>query len=242
MSGSLSQPNTASMTVASGNAGVFPIGYGYYPPEGSRAVSAQYNFADNGITTGQTFYEDLSQLVARGVETSIQSAYIDNTANNYDVTITLGGSGQTLLIPADSSGIFPLFFTGTPNLYISCPGSINKNGGTQSLTRVTYLNVPGSTGMLGQAFDNVQSAQASIYLANAGGTIKNGPGRVFTVTVTVAIAVGTVTVSDNANVLLVIPTGTLAGAVYTLGGVPCLSNIKAAFLGGATGTIAIFYS
>jgi hypothetical protein len=133
MSGTLQPPPTATMSVASGASGVFPVSFGYYPAEGSRCVSAQYNWA-----TQAGYAEDLSQLAARGIETTIQSVFVDNAANTQAVTLVIGGSGQVVVIPPLAQGTFPLYFTGTPSFTISVPAA------AAGLTRLFLLNVPGS--------------------------------------------------------------------------------------------------
>lgn len=120
-----------SMTVASGAAGVFPVSFGLYPREGSRCVSAQYDW-----TSRTSYNEDLSQLVARGVETTIQSAWIDNSTCAEYVTLTVSGTGQVLTVPPISQALFPLFFTGTPGFSVSVPAA------SASVTRLILLNVP----------------------------------------------------------------------------------------------------
>lgn len=131
MSGTIQTPPTSAMTVTSGATGVFPVSYGYYPVEGSRGVTAQYTWA--GVTG---YNEDLSVLSAMGVETTPQAAYVDNSTVTTAVTLTVKGTGQVVTVPAGSQGIFPLFFTATPGLFISTTGT------GSGVTRVTYLNVP----------------------------------------------------------------------------------------------------
>lgn len=131
MSGTIQSPPTSAMTVVSGATGVFPVSYGYYPSEGSRGVTAQYTWAS---VTG--YNEDLSVLAAMGVETTPQAAYVDNSTVGTAVTLTVKGTGQVVTIPAGAQGVFPLFFTSTPGLFISTTAT------GAGVTRVTYLNVP----------------------------------------------------------------------------------------------------
>src|SRR5271165_3728542 len=132
MSGSLVGLQSGTLNVASGAAGVFPIGFGYYPVEGSRAITLQYSW-----TTNTGFNEDLSQLVAKGIETTIQGAWIDNSSNGVAVTLFIPALNQLINVPAYSQGIFPVFFTGTPGFQISV-GAIFSGG----VTRVTLINTP----------------------------------------------------------------------------------------------------
>lgn len=136
MSATIQPTQTGSQTVASGGASINPISYGYYPAEGSRAVSVIYNWA------AQTGYaEDLSQLVARGVETTIQSIFIDNTNCTTTVFIQISGTGQVISCPAGGQGIFPALFGGSPNFQIFV-GSTGVGS-----TRCNLLNVPTGSGV-----------------------------------------------------------------------------------------------
>jgi hypothetical protein len=119
------------MTVASGQAWVSPVGFGYYPNEGPRCVSAQYNW-----TSQAGFTEDLSGLVGRGVATTIQSVFIDNSGNSQPVTLTVNGTLQTLVVAGHSQGMFPLFFTGQPGFQLTTTAPI------AAVTRLNLLNVP----------------------------------------------------------------------------------------------------
>lgn len=131
MSATIQGAPTASMTVASGRAGIFPIGFGYLPPEGSRCVMAQYDW------TAQTGYaDDLSQLVARGVETSIQSVFVDNSSNAQPVSILVNGTNHLIVTPARSQGFYPIFFTGAPGFQITVGAA------AAALTRLYLLNLP----------------------------------------------------------------------------------------------------
>lgn len=132
MSGNIQTPSTGTLTITSGQAGVFPCSYGYYPQEGSRCISAQYSWVS---ATG--YYEDLSQLQARGVETAIQGVFIDNSSNATNVQIVVSGTEQIIYCPANSQGIFPIFFTGTASFQITCAAN------SSAVTRCYFLNVPG---------------------------------------------------------------------------------------------------
>lgn len=233
MSGSIQPVGTASMTVASGAAGVFPTATGYYPPEGSRVVSAQYNW------TAQTGYvDDLSQLVARGVETTIQSAYIDNSQCAMPVTVTVAGTDQVVVVPAFNEGVYPLLFTGTPQVQLSVAQVLSG-----AVTRVYYINFP-----LGAASWGLQPGQAaqSVLNVTASQVIKPAPGRLVRVVVTTALTVAAVTFNDcttvaaagASNTVLTIPSGTAAGAIFDIEW-PCALGIVVAFP--ATGAVAVSF-
>lgn len=131
MSATIPTNQTGTQTVASGAFGAFPVSLGYYPREGSRAITAQYNW-----TAQAGFSEDLSQLSAQGVETTPQACYIDNSGNSQSVTITIPATGQVITCPANSQAFFPLLFTGTPAFNITTPFVI------AAVTRVIFLNIP----------------------------------------------------------------------------------------------------
>src|SRR5271168_4809205 len=136
MSGIFQQGDTANRTLAGRSAGVFETGNGYYPQEGSRVVSAQYNWA-----TIAAYAEDGSQLVALGVESTLQGLYIDNSANTQGVQIIIAGTGQTINCPASSQGYFLAFFSGIPSFNIATvlAGVPTPIAAT---TRVCLLNFP----------------------------------------------------------------------------------------------------
>jgi hypothetical protein len=137
MSGSTQAAPTASMTVSAGQANIFPVSVGYYPREGSRCVTAQYNW-----TAQAAYFEDLSQLEAHGVETTIQCAYVDNSLCSQGVVITVAATGQVVNIPASSQGVIPLLFSGAASFSISTSAALSN-----AVTRVSLLNFPLSSGM-----------------------------------------------------------------------------------------------
>lgn len=122
---------SGSVLISSGAAGAFPVSYGYYPHEGSRCVSAAYNW-----TAQASFTEDMGQLVARGVETTIQTVFIDNSGNAQSVTLTANGTGQVITCPASSQGFFPFLLTGIPGFTIATPATI------AATTKCFFVNVP----------------------------------------------------------------------------------------------------
>lgn len=133
MSGTgLQSAGIATMSVVGGQAGINPIGYGYYPQEGSRCISAQYSW-----TSQAGYYEDLSQIVARGIETSIQGVFIDNSQCTLAATMLIEGTGHVLVCPASSQGIFPCFFTANPAFQLTV-----STTQASAVTRLYLINVP----------------------------------------------------------------------------------------------------
>lgn len=131
MSGTLQPAQTGSQTFAARNFGVTATGFGYYPPEGSRAISVQYNW---GSQTG--YNEDMGQLVEFGVVTSAQGVWIDNSQTPVAVTITINGTGQIITCAGTKQGFFPVFFSGYPGYQIV------SNGISGTATRLIFVNTP----------------------------------------------------------------------------------------------------
>lgn len=138
MSGNIQGPQTATQLISAGQAIIASTTTGYYPAEGSRVVGSQYNW-----TANLAFAEDLSQLVAKGVETSIQSVFMDNSTTATPVSIYVLGSGQVLVCPAFSQATYPILFTGAPGFIISTTAQ------AASLTRCHFLNIPLSANVWG---------------------------------------------------------------------------------------------
>lgn len=136
MSGTMQAASTGSMPLSGGNVAINPIGFGYYPSEGSRGVSLQYNW-----TVDIGFNEDLSQIVAKGVQTAIQGVWIDNSSNPEAVIMTINGTGQVIVCPGLAQGVFPAFFTGVPGYQIAVQ-QVAANGATPAVTRLILLNAP----------------------------------------------------------------------------------------------------
>jgi hypothetical protein len=85
---------SGSLLVSDGTAGIFPVSFGLYPQEGSRAISVEYDW-----TSTAAYAEDMSQAEAYGLATTIQAAFIDNSGNAQPVTLIAGGTGQSVTIP-----------------------------------------------------------------------------------------------------------------------------------------------
>lgn len=235
----MSNFDTGTRNINNKGAGAFPVSFGYYPEEGSRAITLQWNFQQQNF-----FVEDLSQLVAMGVETSIQAGFCDNSRNGYAVTFTVQGSSQAIQVPAWSQGVFPLFFTGTPMLQINCP--VASNG----VTALTLLNVPINAADFWPATLIGTPPNDIAFLSQIGITgttlIRAGVGRLVRVSVTTAITGGTVTFDDaaatgTANTFFELnATSGLQGAVFTLAW-PVVKGIAINYAG-AAGTLAISYT
>lgn len=249
MSQTLQGPSTGTQQVASGAAGVFPVSYGYYPQEGSRVVNAIYNWSAN-----IGFNEDLSQLVAKGLETTIQSVWIDNSSNPEPVTLSIASTGQVIVVPQNSQGLFPAFFTGAPAFQISVlqiPVQFIVLGVvTVPVTRVVFLNVPcGGASIWSTQAPLQQGGTSRLYDISASQnlfTAARQSNRIARVSVIVTTAVGIISINESivgalTNDILIIPIGTPAGTVYFLDW-PVSNMSSVNFQGGATGTLSISFT
>lgn len=247
MSGSLQPLPTASQSVTGKGAGVAPVTAGYFPVEGSRVIPCVFNW------TAQTGYQDdLSQAVAVGELTSIQTVIIDNSANSQPVTLISPGTGNSIICPANSQGIFPIMFSGAPLYQVSVPAVLSG-----AYTRVMFLNIPlspavwagAAPGSLAAISPVLDGGKLSALGLAASTQVKVGAGRVASVTVNVVTAVGTITLNDAAatgtvtaaNTIATIPIGATVGTIYTLN-FPFANGLAVNFNGGATGTVSVSYT
>lgn len=236
MSGTLQQAPTATMSVASGASGAYPIGFGYYPQEGSKALSVQYAWS----TTITGYNEDLSQIVAKGIETAIQAVWVDNSQSTGDVGILISGSGQNIVVAAGYQGVAPVFFTGTPAFQIQVVNNLAGASLAGGVTRLIFLNVPPAAAGFWQTVNVANGGTSNVSLTGSS-VVKTGAGRLAAVTVNVVTASGTITVQDGATVLFTIPIGATVGTIYQLN-FPFSTSLNIVYNGGATGTIALAYS
>lgn len=237
MSGALQGPPSGSMLINSGQVAVAPVSYGYYPVEGSRSVTAMYNW------TSQTGYqENLSRLVDLGVETTIQSVYVDNSQNNQSCTLYMQGTDQQIVVPAAAQGVFPLICPAMPILQISVPNLISG-----AVTRLYYLNMPMGPTVWSSSNNGTFAPTSSLNLT-ASAVVKAIPGRVAKVVVNTVTAVAAITVNDVAsvggaaagNTVLTIPIATAVGTMFALDW-PFNVGIVVNFNGGS-GALAISYT
>lgn len=265
MSGSLSSLQTGTLTVSNAGAGAFPTGIGYYPSEGSRVITLQYQWQNQ-----VAYSEDLSQLVARGVESTIQTVWVDNSTNSNFVQIYVPATGHVIVVPAFSQGLFPIFFTGTPAyqvstsaasatvtrlsfLNVSCAASGVWNGGAataaQLIAAQSLINPTTPAVGVGVTGLNAIAAQFSNWQNFSGAgittTIKVGPGRIFAILVVASTSGSANCVGDSAAAPVnqldaFYRTGTvIIGAVNSTitfpGGLPFFNGLTLTWDGAATG-------
>lgn len=131
------QTQSATQTIASGGAAVFPSSYSAWPQEGTRLVAAQYNF-----TSQASFTEDLSQLVSKGDAAPLQTLYVDNSGNTQGVQFVIPGAGQVINVPASSQAILPAFFNPNGPAYSITTLAAGVPTPIAATTRVIIINVP----------------------------------------------------------------------------------------------------
>ena len=247
MSGTVQGAQNGTQLISSGAAGVLPSSFGTYPNEGTRVVTAQYNWIANN-----QFNEDCSQLAARGMITTPQSMFVDNSANAAIVTITINGTSQVLEVPSFSQGVFPVFFTGTPGYSIQSPitsvaNLLIGNPPYVPVTRVYLLNVPAQSAGLWSAFPpGIGMFSAVLVAPFTNLTLKIGPGRLNAATITTVTAVAKINFYDTlgagggaGNSITAFSPGTASGTTI-MTQMPFWSGLVADATGG-TGAVAVTF-
>jgi len=231
------------VTISNGQAKSLPITIGLYPDEGTRSLTCNYDWTG----TGTQYAEDGSSLVALGMETTPQAAWIDNSACPYPVQMVVNGTLQSVVIPPYSQGIVPLTFTGIPGYSVNLGGSAGSSAGH---TAVTLLNVPAlgcdvwQAGTSPGALFPIDGGTQSSYDQTTSAQLKVGAGRVASIEVSVVTAVGTITLNDQAatgtltRTLTLLPSGTAAGFFQILNA-SFSSGLSLNFNAGATGTVNV---
>lgn len=87
------------------------------PPEGPRYVPLNFDF-----TAFTTWGVDLMMLTQQKHMSSVQSLYVDNSANNAAVEID-NGQGQTLIVPAGYQAYLPIILNDNPKFNVSSTGT-----------------------------------------------------------------------------------------------------------------------
>lgn len=127
-----------------GGTAALPTGVGYYPSEGSRVMSATYSWLGNN----REYSEDLSDLLAEGKLSTIQSVWVDNSLCAMPIIIRIAGTNQNIFVPGMTQAIFPCYFTGGPRFIILGIPSNNEGGVplgfNDNYTNISFLNVPQS--------------------------------------------------------------------------------------------------
>lgn len=159
---------SGSLSAGQGVAAALPIYAGYYPREGSRAVSAAYYWGG----TQRQFNEDLSALQSQGMMQTIQSVYVDNSMVEFPVTLQIRGTNQRFVVPGGYMGIFPVYFAEGPRYSIagilsSGEGSIGSNVNDNTTTLI-WLNIPCTSAMIWSASGSTTGFQMGAQVVSTG--------------------------------------------------------------------------
>ncbi len=105
---------------------------GELPCEGGFTINQKIDFS---INASQDI--DFSQIQSIGSHwASTQTIYVDNSANGSTITITINGTLQTLVIPKNSCGYYPVLCNNPPKM------NFNSAGGVVNVNFVNFFIAP----------------------------------------------------------------------------------------------------
>lgn len=107
----------------------FPVFNGYAPTEGPRALAVDL---DHSVKTSIDI--DLYREETAGIINVIQSVWVDNSNNDFPLTLTFQGTGQRLVIPATAQGLWPVIAPEKPSFNSASSGGVDVT--------IILLNVP----------------------------------------------------------------------------------------------------
>lgn len=97
---------------------------GITPCEGPRALSQICDFSLNS-----DYLFNLTQAQQNGEFSTLQTVFIDNSANTVNAVVTIqGGTGQEIVLGPKQSGYFPILCSTPPIVDVTSPGSTAKVG------------------------------------------------------------------------------------------------------------------
>lgn len=170
-----------------------PIDNGRVPKEGPRSISITYDFSA-GVQSYQTDMTSVKQL---GKITALQSVFIDNSVNTQPIVLTVAGTNQSISVPANYQGVFPLFVGGQALFTVTSTG--NKQATIQ------YCNVEQSAS-LWQAIAVPFNPSGTITVTDPilDNTVSNNRQNVTTMSAALAITdrSGTIAAANTAQVLM----------------------------------------
>lgn len=156
--------------------------------EGSKTLRVDYDFS--GGT--QAYTTDIVQIKQQGKMSLLQSVYIDNVtgSNNQPVVLTVSGTNQSISVPANFQGVFPLFVTDRAVFGVTSSGNGKVSIFFQNFEVAPFmwqgiaipLNVGGTLAVADAILDatvsnnrvNVTSVLATAVVADNSGTITLG--------------------------------------------------------------------
>ena len=95
-----------------------PVFNALVPSEGPRIVTVAFDF-----TVAPAYYVDFQLLIQSGKMRCVASCFVDNSANAAELLINVQGTNQTLKVPANAQGTFPLYCIAIPRFTLSTAGS-----------------------------------------------------------------------------------------------------------------------
>lgn len=99
------------------------------PPEGPKVVSIPLDF-----TATQSVELDFTLAYAQTTISVVQCLWIDNFNNAQSLTVTVAGTQQTIEVPAQAQGVFPIIAAIRPKISITTTGGV--------IIPSLWLNVP----------------------------------------------------------------------------------------------------
>jgi hypothetical protein len=142
------------------------------PKEGPKAVSLQID-----LTTQTGVIVDFTLAYMQQKLSAVQSAFVDNSGNQFPVTLTVDNPYQNIVCPALAQGSFPLVAAIRPKITVASEGAV--------VVPVIFLNVPipAAVWLIGAPAVNTTPTNANAAAIATGGTavvvfksgtIKNG--------------------------------------------------------------------
>lgn len=163
-----------------------PIDIGKVPREGALSVQGKYDFSA-GV---QSYVTDLTAIKQLGKISCIQSVFIDNSVNTQPVVLSVSGTNQSISVPANFQGVFPVIVSGQAVFTIASAGNGVANIYFCNVQQAAFmwqaiaipLNVGGTLAVADAILDatvsnnrvNVTSFDAVALMTDRSGTIAAG--------------------------------------------------------------------
>jgi hypothetical protein len=131
----------------------FGTSNGNIPKEGPRVIPVNLDFSAQA-----TYNVDLTTAEANGLIKTVQSIFFDNSQNAATLTIICNGSGQHIVLPANSQGTLPILQKAPSQFTISCAG------GALAQILFTNMKLPAEIYLTTNAIVNSSGAQLGAIL------------------------------------------------------------------------------
>jgi hypothetical protein len=116
----------------------YPIFAGYAPKQGSLSATVLLDYIAGAAVSSKDI--DLYVEEANGVLDFVQSAFIDNTNNQFPLVITVDITGQRLFVPALKQGTFPILAPAGAKLH--CATTLPAVGTVRVTMQLLNVMVP----------------------------------------------------------------------------------------------------